>query len=113
MNAYALGAGLEERDLQRPVADGVVLADELVQAAVSEHAVAVLVDVHAVRWAGASPSMSTWKGIGAGVSRDSTRCASRAWKRNAMLPPGWSSATLSAPIVHSPASARFWHGSVA
>ena len=43
-----LGAGLEERDLQRPLADRVVLAHELVQAAVAEHAVAVLVDVHAV-----------------------------------------------------------------
>ena len=43
-----LGAGLEEGDLQRPLADRVVLAHELVQAAVAEHAVAVLVDVHAV-----------------------------------------------------------------
>ena len=43
-----LGAGLEERDLQRPLADRVVLAHELVQAAVPEQAVPVLVDVHAV-----------------------------------------------------------------
>ena len=43
-----LGAGLEERDLQRPLADRVVLAHELVQAAVLEQAVSVLVDVHAV-----------------------------------------------------------------
>ena len=43
-----LGAGLEERDLQRALADRVVLAHELVQAAVAEHAVPVLVDVHAV-----------------------------------------------------------------
>jgi hypothetical protein len=42
-----LGAGLEERDLQRPLADR-VLAHELVQAAVPEQAVPVLVDVHAV-----------------------------------------------------------------
>jgi hypothetical protein len=43
-----LGAGLGERDLQRPLADRVVLAHELVHAAVLEHAVAVLVDVDAV-----------------------------------------------------------------
>ena len=43
-----LGAGLEERDLQRALADRVVLAHELVQPAVPEHAVPVLVDVHAV-----------------------------------------------------------------
>jgi mannose-6-phosphate isomerase-like protein (cupin superfamily) len=40
-----LGAGVEERDLQRPLADRVVLAYELVKAAVPEHAVPVLVDV--------------------------------------------------------------------
>lgn len=43
-----LGARLEEGDLQRPVADRVVLAHELVQAAVAESAVADFVDVDAV-----------------------------------------------------------------
>jgi hypothetical protein len=43
-----LGAGLQERDLQRPVADGVVLPDELVQAGVPEQAVPVLADIDAV-----------------------------------------------------------------
>jgi hypothetical protein len=43
-----LGAVLEEGDLQRPLADRVVLAHELIQPAVPEQAVAVLVDVHAV-----------------------------------------------------------------
>src|SRR5918996_4386022 len=43
-----LGAGLEERDLERPPLDRVVLAHQLVHAAVPEHAVAVLVYVHAV-----------------------------------------------------------------
>ena len=43
-----LRAGLEERNLKRPLADHVVLAHELVQAAVLEQAVAVLVDVDAV-----------------------------------------------------------------
>jgi hypothetical protein len=43
-----LGAGLEERDFQCPLADAVVLAHELVHAAVSEQAVPVLVDVDAV-----------------------------------------------------------------
>ena len=38
----------EERDLQGPLTNRVVLADELVQAAVAEQAVPVLVDVHAV-----------------------------------------------------------------
>jgi hypothetical protein len=42
-----LGAGLVERDLQRPLADGVVLAHELVQPALPEQAVPGLVDVHA------------------------------------------------------------------
>jgi hypothetical protein len=41
-------AGLEERGLQRPLADRVVLAHDLVQPAVPENAVAVFVDVHAV-----------------------------------------------------------------
>jgi hypothetical protein len=43
-----LGAGLEERDLQRPLTDPVVLAYELVQAALPKHAVPVFVHVHAV-----------------------------------------------------------------
>jgi hypothetical protein len=43
-----LGAWLEERDLQRPLADLVVLAHELVEAAVLEQAVSVLVNVKAV-----------------------------------------------------------------
>jgi hypothetical protein len=43
-----VGAWLEEGDLQRPLADRVVLAYELVHAAVPEQAVSVLVDVHAV-----------------------------------------------------------------
>src|SRR5215203_4536567 len=40
-----LGTGLEKRDLQRALADRVVLAHELVQATVQEQAVPVLVDV--------------------------------------------------------------------
>jgi len=43
-----LGAGLEERDLQGPLTDRVVLTHELVQAAVPEQAVPVFVDVDAV-----------------------------------------------------------------
>jgi len=42
-----LGAGLEERDLQCPLADRVVLAQELVQPALPEQPFPVLVDVHA------------------------------------------------------------------
>jgi hypothetical protein len=42
-----LGAGLEERDLQRSVADGIVLAHQLVHAVFAQYAVAVLVDVRA------------------------------------------------------------------
>ncbi len=42
------GAGFVERDLERPLVDRFVLACELVEAAVAEHAVAVLVDVDAV-----------------------------------------------------------------
>ena len=48
VNDVGLGAGLEERDLQRPLAHHFMLANKLVHAAVSEHAVAVLVDVDAV-----------------------------------------------------------------
>jgi hypothetical protein len=44
-----LGAWLEERDLQGPLADRIVLADELVHAGVLEQAVSGLVDVDAVR----------------------------------------------------------------
>jgi hypothetical protein len=42
------GAGREERDLQGPLANPVVLSHELVEAALPEQAVPVLVDVHAV-----------------------------------------------------------------
>ena len=42
-----LGAALEERDLQCSLPDRVVLAHELVQPALPEQAVPVLVDVHA------------------------------------------------------------------
>jgi inositol transporter-like SP family MFS transporter len=44
----SLGAGLEECDLQRALANPVTLAHELIQAAVPEQAVPVLVDVGAV-----------------------------------------------------------------
>jgi hypothetical protein len=44
-----LGAGLEEGDLQYPFTNRVVLAHELVHAAVPEQAVPVFVDVYAVR----------------------------------------------------------------
>src|ERR1700756_4910715 len=44
-----LRAGLEEGDLERPLTDRVVLAYELMEAAFAEQAVAVLVDVEAVR----------------------------------------------------------------
>ena len=40
-----LGAWLEEGDLQGPLAGRVVLAHELVHAALAENAIAVLVDV--------------------------------------------------------------------
>jgi hypothetical protein len=43
-----LGAGRDETDLERAIVDFIVLAHELVHAAGSEHAVAVLVDVYAV-----------------------------------------------------------------
>jgi hypothetical protein len=43
-----LGASVEERDLERPLADGVVLAHELVEAAVAEDAVSVPLDVDVV-----------------------------------------------------------------
>jgi hypothetical protein len=43
-----LGAGLEEGDLQCPLADRVVLAHELVEAAVPKQAAPVLTDVDAV-----------------------------------------------------------------
>ena len=43
------GARLEERDLERPVANLALLANELVHAIVGEQAAAVLVCVHAVR----------------------------------------------------------------
>jgi hypothetical protein len=43
-----LGARLQERDLERPLAHRAALAHELVQAAATEHAVPVRVDVHAV-----------------------------------------------------------------
>src|SRR5437763_271185 len=43
-----LRAGLKEGDLQRPLADPLALARELVETAVPEQAVAVLVDVDAV-----------------------------------------------------------------
>ena len=44
-----LGARLEERDLKRPLMDGVALSHELVQPAVPEEPVPILVDVLAVR----------------------------------------------------------------
>jgi hypothetical protein len=40
-----LGAGLVEGDLERSLADSVMLSYELIQAAGPEHAVSVLVDV--------------------------------------------------------------------
>src|SRR5215207_10121158 len=42
-----LGAGLEERDLQRSVADGIALAHQLVHAVIAQYATAVLLDVRA------------------------------------------------------------------
>jgi hypothetical protein len=48
VNAYASGAGVKERELQRTLADRAVLAHELVHAAVPKQAIPVLVDVDAV-----------------------------------------------------------------
>jgi hypothetical protein len=76
-----LGTRLEECDLSRPLADRVVLSHELVQAPFPEQPVSLLVDVHAVYGPGASPSRSTRKVIGSRAPGESTRCASRAWKR--------------------------------
>jgi hypothetical protein len=76
-----LGARFAERNLERPLADRVVRAHELVQAADPEHAVAVLVDLTPWERPGASPSRSKRKGIGPSPAADSTRCASRAWNR--------------------------------
>ena len=45
----SLGARLEERDLYRALADRVVLTEKLVQPAIDEEPVAVLVDILAVR----------------------------------------------------------------
>src|ERR671916_2907875 len=65
-----VGAWLKEADLQRSVAYDVVLAYELVHAVVSEDAVALLVDVHASRWAGSLAVEEHAKG-------DRLRCSSR------------------------------------
>src|SRR5687768_17149040 len=65
-----LGAGLKEGDLQRSVADGVVLAHELIHAVVSEQAVAVRVDVHASR----GPGSLAVEGY---AKRNRLRCSSR------------------------------------
>ena len=48
VNAYASAPGSRNVISQRPLADRAALAHELVEAAVPEQAVAVLVDVHAV-----------------------------------------------------------------
>ena len=89
------GAGREKRDLQRPVSDPVALAHELVEAAVVEHSVSVLVDVDAV---GAcrvrSPSTSDAERDRRGsCRRASTRWASRAWNRQLIVPPARSRTT--------------------
>ena len=74
-----------------------MLADQLVQAALAQHAVPVLVDVDAVRGARRlaveeDPERDRVRAPGA-----STRCASRAWNRKAMRPPAWSSDGALAP----------------
>jgi hypothetical protein len=61
--------------------DRVVLAHQLVQAAVGEHAVPVGVDVQAMGRARSLAVESTRKGTGSRAPGDSTRCASRARNR--------------------------------
>src|SRR5918997_2035607 len=65
-----VGSRLKEGDLERSVADAVVLAYELVHAVVSEYAVAVRVDVHACRRAGS-------RAVEGYAEGDRLRCSSR------------------------------------
>ena len=64
------------------------------------------VDVHAVRGPGPDRRGARGSGIGARPPAESTRCASRAWNRQVMLPPACSSTTFSGSVAHSPASAQ-------
>src|SRR5512133_2688505 len=66
-----LGAGLQEPDFKGPFAERVVLAHELVQAAVGEHAVPVGSMSTPCDGPGAWPSRSARKGIGSRAPGDS------------------------------------------
>ena len=81
MNTYASGARLAEGDLQRPLENLALLADELVAAAAAEQAVAVGVGVRAVRRSGGLAVDEDPERDRLAAPADITRFASRAWKR--------------------------------
>ena len=79
-----------------------MLAHELVQASGPEHAVPVLVDVDAVREARSLAVEADAERNGLVRSGGEDEVGVARVERQAMLPPAWSSAACSRPIVHSP-----------
>ena len=98
-----LGAGFEERDLQRPFVDPVA-AGARAGTGGRRRSTPLPSSSTSTPWAvpGASPSRRTRNGIGAAAPPASTRWASRAWNRKLIVPPACSSTTASLAIVHSP-----------
>ena len=77
-----LDAGVEKLDLEHAIPDLAGLADQLVQPFAVYDAPATGIDVGAVSFPGAAPSIVTRKRIGSpDFPGPSTRCRSRAWKR--------------------------------
>jgi hypothetical protein len=102
-----LGAGLEERDLQGLLADRVELAHQLVQAAVPEKAVSVLVDVDPVRGAGSLAVEEHAEGDRASLSGREHEMRVARVEAEADAPPGLPEHDMLRPIVHSPARAQW------
>jgi hypothetical protein len=92
-----------EHDLEGLIDYGPMLADHLIKALAPDHAPPGLIHIAAGLGAGGlavdQDMEARWRAAGPGPS---AMCGSRAWKRQAILPPTASGVVYSAPAVHRP-----------
>ena len=103
----ALDAGIRGGDLDGPVGDRAVLADQLVEPLLPEDPGAGLVHVDAARGARRLPVQADpERDAGPGLAGPITRFTSRAWNRQVIWPPAVFSVAACSANVQSPDSAH-------
>ena len=96
-------AGIDEFDGEQPFAARILLPDQLIEALRGDLPAARVVNVHAMIGTGRAPSSVTRNRTGLPDVLPNTRWRSRARKRKAILPPGWTSTARCGSTVQRPA----------